>query len=220
MRRIFLFLSISSIILFITVMACQYLGWGICSSVTDNALYLGSGAIHLGLFSLAMFFLWKNDLRSTLEPIGFPGKPVPVILASIGCLIAIFAVLFSLGAASILLGFNDQQKVSDKITDLPLFVLIFAALGAPITEELFFRGFMYNACRKYVGIFWATLISAAAFAGLHAHAVGFFPIMVLGILLAYLYEKTGTLVSSITVHMIHNLGMVGMVFLVKRLGIY
>ena len=110
--------------------------------------------------------------------------------------------------------------LKEKSTPLLVYTSLFAAIAGPIIEELFFRGFMYNACRKHVGIFWATLISAATFAGLHAHAVGFFPILALGVVLAYLYEKTGSLVSSITVHMIHNLSMVGMVFLVKQMGVY
>lgn len=96
-----------------------------------------------------------------------------------------------------------------------VYVSIFAAIAGPIVEELFFRGLMYGAVRKHLGIFWATIITASLFAALHAHAVGFLPIMVLGILLAYLYEKTGTLVSSITVHILHNFGMILLVFLAK-----
>ncbi|MDO8536105.1 MAG: CPBP family intramembrane metalloprotease [Candidatus Omnitrophota bacterium] len=99
------------------------------------------------------------------------------------------------------------------------FSSLFAAIVGPIIEELFFRGFMYGALKKYIGITWAMVASACLFAALHAHVVGFFPIMALGLLLAYLYEKTGTLVSSITVHMIHNLSMVLLVFLLKQSGI-
>ncbi len=95
---------------------------------------------------------------------------------------------------------------------------LFAAIIGPIIEELFFRGFLYGALKKYIGIFWAMLVTAILFAALHAHIVGFFPIMALGMLLAYIYEKTGTLVSSVTVHMIHNLSMVFLVFLVKQAG--
>ena len=96
---------------------------------------------------------------------------------------------------------------------------LFAAIIGPMIEELFFRGFLYGALKKYIGIFWSMTATAVLFAALHAHMVGFFPIMALGILLAYIYEKTGTLVSSITVHMIHNLSMVFLVFLIKRIGI-
>jgi membrane protease YdiL (CAAX protease family) len=110
--------------------------------------------------------------------------------------------------------------LKEKNTHLLFYTSLFAAIAGPIVEELFFRAFMYNAVKKYIGIFWAMMVSAATFALLHAHAVGFFPILVLGMLLAYLYEKTGTIVSSVTVHMVHNLTMVGMIFLVKQIGVY
>ncbi|MFA5500883.1 MAG: CPBP family intramembrane glutamic endopeptidase [Candidatus Omnitrophota bacterium] len=95
---------------------------------------------------------------------------------------------------------------------------LFAAILGPFIEELFFRGFMYGALKKYAGALWSAVITAAIFAALHTHIVGFFPIFALGILLAYLYEKTGTLVSSITVHITHNLSMLSLVFLVKQVG--
>ena len=60
---------------------------------------------------------------------------------------------------------------------------------------------------------------ACAFAALHAHPVGFLPIMLIGAVLAYLYEKTGTLVAPITAHIVHNLCMVGFVFLLKQMKI-
>jgi membrane protease YdiL (CAAX protease family) len=95
---------------------------------------------------------------------------------------------------------------------------LFAAIAGPVIEELFFRGFLYGAFKKYIGVFWSMMITAAIFAALHAHIVGFVPIMALGVLLAYLYEKTGTLVSSMTVHIVHNLSMLFLVFLVKQIG--
>jgi membrane protease YdiL (CAAX protease family) len=98
-----------------------------------------------------------------------------------------------------------------------VYTSIFTAVLGPVIEELFFRAFMYNAFKKTIGIFWAMLITSAVFASLHTNIVGFFPIMALGVLLAYMYEKTGTLVSSITVHMLHNLNMVFLVFLMKQI---
>ncbi len=96
---------------------------------------------------------------------------------------------------------------------------IFTMIIGPIIEELFFRAFMYNAFKKTIGIFWAMLFTSAVFAVLHTNMVGFFPILVLGMLLVYLYEKTGTIVSSVTVHIMHNLTMVFFVFLMKQVNI-
>ena len=48
------------------------------------------------------------------------------------------------------------------------------------------------------------LISGALFALVHSNAVGFLPIMVLGCLLAHLYERTGSLASPLAIHVLHN----------------
>jgi uncharacterized protein len=71
--------------------------------------------------------------------------------------------------------------------------------------------------KKTIGVFWAALFTSCVFSVLHAHVVGFLPIMALGLLLIYIYEKTGTLVAPITVHIMHNAGMVFLVFLIKQL---
>jgi len=97
------------------------------------------------------------------------------------------------------------------------FLAIFVSLLGPIIEEVFFRGFMYSAIRKYTGIMAAAFLSGAIFSLLHTNIVGFFPIMALGILLAYLYETTGSLTASMTVHIIHNSIIVAFVFFIKQL---
>jgi membrane protease YdiL (CAAX protease family) len=83
---------------------------------------------------------------------------------------------------------------------------------------VFFRGFAYNAVKRKWGIPSAMALTAIVFAGLHINLIGFLPIMMLGFLLAYMYEKTGSLISSITIHMIHNALTVGFWFSGKYLA--
>jgi len=97
------------------------------------------------------------------------------------------------------------------------FSTLFAAIIGPAIEEIFFRGFMYKALKRHIGLLGAALLTSVIFAALHTNVVGFLPIFMLGLLLVYLYEKTGTLVASMTVHITHNLGMVFFVFLLKQL---
>jgi len=92
----------------------------------------------------------------------------------------------------------------------------FAAIIGPVAEELFFRGFMYNALKKKLGIFIAVFFTAALFSLLHTNIAGFLPIFILGILLAYIYEKTGNLLCSISVHMFHNIIMLILTFLFRQ----
>jgi len=108
--------------------------------------------------------------------------------------------------------------LKEKATSILWLSTMFAAIFGPIAEEIFFRGFMYKAIREKMGIFAAMMVTSAIFAFLHAHIVGFVPIMVLGLLLAYVYEKTGSLVSSMSVHIVHNVGMVLLVFIARGVG--
>ncbi|MFA6635967.1 MAG: type II CAAX endopeptidase family protein [Candidatus Omnitrophota bacterium] len=96
---------------------------------------------------------------------------------------------------------------------------MFAAIFGPVAEEIFFRGFLYPAARGKWGIFAAIMGTSFVFSLLHSHLVGFLPIMALGVLLTYLYEKTGSLLVPITVHVMHNVGMVILVFMTRAIGI-
>lgn len=97
-----------------------------------------------------------------------------------------------------------------------LFVLtILVSFIGPVAEEVFFRGFAYPVLRRRMGIKNAIILISFVFALLHTNLVGFLPIMALGILLAYLYEKTGSLIPSITVHILHNLIIVYFVYISK-----
>ncbi len=95
---------------------------------------------------------------------------------------------------------------------------IFVALLGPVLEEFFFRGFAYAGLKKHFGVWGSACVSSAAFAALHMNAVVFAPIFVLGIFLSYLYESSGSLVPSITAHMLHNGIMVALTLSFKGLS--
>ena len=107
--------------------------------------------------------------------------------------------------------------VQEKKIPALVYISLFVAIFGPIAEEIFFRGFMYNAIKAKFGVKKGLFLSSFLFAAFHMHLVGFLPIMLLGLLLAYLYEKTGSLIASITVHIIHNSLMIVLIFLMKEL---
>lgn len=109
--------------------------------------------------------------------------------------------------------------LEEKEPNVLLYLSVFVAVIGPVVEEIFFRGFLYSALKKELSLRWAIFISAALFSLLHAHVIGFAPILILGIFLAYLYEKTGSLVPCATVHILHNMAMVYLIFLIKGIHI-
>ncbi|MFH1037423.1 MAG: CPBP family intramembrane glutamic endopeptidase [PVC group bacterium] len=84
----------------------------------------------------------------------------------------------------------------------PLFAIgIF--LG-PLAEELFFRGLLFPALKQRMSVFWSAILTAAVFSTLHLNWAGWLPIFGLGILLAGSYQKTGSILVPIFIHVIHN----------------
>lgn len=83
-------------------------------------------------------------------------------------------------------------------------LILFATLIGPLFEEIFFRGFVYGALKKRWGTRGGLVATALLFAAVHFNAFQFLPIFGLGLLLTFLYESTGSLIPSITLHVLNN----------------
>jgi hypothetical protein len=88
-------------------------------------------------------------------------------------------------------------------------VLMFGAcIGAPIAEELIFRGMIYAPLRNITDKWFAMLFSALWFGIIHANLPSFIPLSCLGFFFALAYELTGSLTISILMHMMFNTVMI------------
>ena len=90
---------------------------------------------------------------------------------------------------------------------------VLVGLIVPIGEEIFFRGLTYGALRRMLNRHAAVLISAAFFAAAHLEPVEFLPILILGVILAYLYDYTGSLVPGMIAHSVNNLAALALFYL-------
>ncbi len=84
-------------------------------------------------------------------------------------------------------------------------ILISIILLAPLSEEVYCRGFAYTIFKNRFGKIAGVILSSLLFAGLHFNALWFVQIFIIGIALALLFERTGSLVSVIIAHSISNL---------------
>lgn len=149
------------------------------------------------------------------------------ILSGVTAYIFILPILMAILVLSMLfldrIGYKaPPQPVFDmffeeKRSGVIIFLTVFISALGPVTEEIFFRGFLYSAVKKRFGVIAGALLSGALFSVLHANIVGLISIMILGVLMAFLYEATGSLVTSITVHILHNSIIVCFVFFIKEL---
>jgi len=88
--------------------------------------------------------------------------------------------------------------------DLTLSVAAVVTLvGAPFSEELFFRGFVFSGLSKW-GFWPAASISAALFALVHFDLGSLIPFFAIAIGLAWVYRRSGTLWHSMVFHALFN----------------
>jgi uncharacterized protein len=92
-------------------------------------------------------------------------------------------------------------------THLPVLeavLIVTNMLLTPIAEELLFRGVLYQALRRTMPVGSAVLLSAVIFAAMHLSLVFFIPFTVMGVVLAVVYERSGSLIPTILLHACNN----------------
>jgi membrane protease YdiL (CAAX protease family) len=104
-----------------------------------------------------------------------------------------------------LVGEPEQEDFAEDLGSVPVQVLLIV-IAAPISEEVCFRGMLFGGLRERLPAVVAALIAGAVFGALHA-ATGVSavpPLIGFGFILALLYEKTGSIVPGILLHMLNN----------------
>lgn len=91
-----------------------------------------------------------------------------------------------------------------------------AVVGAPFGEELFFRGLLYRSLRRRFRLSVSAVISAAAFGLVHLPPLVIPLMFVVGIVLAYVVERRGSLVASIAAHAAFNVIGITSILIVLR----
>ncbi len=151
----------------------------------------------------------RSSARSALRGLGLRGFAGSAIgLAAVAYIVYIlFAAIY---AALV------QPEQEDITRDLgfdegglgPVLAAVLIVALAPLSEEIFFRGFMFGGLRRRFPLWAAAAISGAVFGLLHytgPDSIGVVPqLAVLGILLAWLYERTGSLWPPIILHVLNN----------------
>ncbi|WP_435019308.1 CPBP family glutamic-type intramembrane protease [Tundrisphaera sp. TA3] len=96
-------------------------------------------------------------------------------------------------------------------------LVLLAVVVAPVAEELFFRGMLFNALRQRMPIGLAAILSAAIFGLLHPFGLAQrLSIVVGGLFLALLYGWRKTLVAPILLHgLVNALGMASLFYTIS-----
>lgn len=98
--------------------------------------------------------------------------------------------------------------------DQPVTAFLAIAVGAPLWEEMLFRGFLLGSLAGALGFWPATVLVAAAWTALHIGYswVGLAEVFIIGLYFSWLLWRTGSLCVPIACHALYN----GALFIVLR----
>lgn len=135
-------------------------------------------------------------------------------LKNIGCIIVmgvlgqyasnLIATLTGVLIPSAMDSYEDLAKNFDLSTASPVLMILAVCIVGPIAEELVFRGMIFGKLRRAFSFWPAAIISGLMFGIFHMNIMQGVYASVLGVLLAYVYEKTQTIFGSIFFHIVFN----------------
>jgi membrane protease YdiL (CAAX protease family) len=160
------------------------------------------GALMFVLVSFAVASMRGADLRLALWRLGvqrFRASAWLWMLAAVGAYL-LFAILYVA-----LVGAPEQEDIAEAFGPVPVQILLIV-FAASVSEEICFRGMLFGGLRERLPRWAAALISASVFGALHAFtgvsAVP--PLIAFGVSMALLYERTGSVVPGVVLHMLNN----------------
>lgn len=190
-------------------------GW---PSLTEPAgLTVGYGlhsVVQLGTL-LGIWWLCVRMLGGA-APLGWRAPRVLRQVAAAAVALISFAPVYFATYALARLGFHlldtapvlqaPVQAALDSLDDPARFAMVafVAVVVAPLFEEVLFRGVLVGGLVAHVGPAPAAVASAIAFALVHLNPLPLMPLYALGVLLAGLRLRTGSLVAPIVCHALFN----------------
>ena len=130
-------------------------------------------------------------------------------------MLAVFGFAGSLAATCLMTmmqaAFYDSlyQQTSGETYSSP-FVIQLICLGfvIPLAEEFMFRGVLYKRYRERQNFWYSAIGSSILFSLMHVSMTQMFYTFLLGLMLAYVYEKFGSFCAPLALHIFVNMGSV------------
>jgi CAAX protease family protein len=156
------------------------------------------------ILPVVLIFAWR---RIHWKYLGFGKFSLQTMGLGCGLLIAGYIFILLHNLILYLLKIDTQGDQISRIfseLDSPIWLFLVGVVFAPLVEEMFFRGFLFQGFRQKYGWVTATLLSSFIFAAAHLDPVSFIPTFILGSVLAYIYHRSNSLWPGIIFHLMIN----------------
>lgn len=156
------------------------------------------------LLPLVLIFAWR---RIPWKYIGFGKFDWNTLGVGCGLLIASYVVIILHNLVLMAFGVDTQGEAILRFFETlesPVWFFLVGVVLAPIVEEIFFRGFLFQGFRQRYGWVYAMLLSSVIFAAAHLDLVALIPTFILGCLLAYMYQRSSSIWPGVILHFLVN----------------
>ena len=154
-----------------------------------------AGQVMMGIY------LWKAGYISTKKATWWPVSAPYLVCSGLAILTGGFTVSALMG---LLDWIPDIMEQSFDILQSGWGGILAIAIIGPVLEELLFRGAITKALLQQYSPTKAILISALLFGVFHINPAQILPAFLIGILFAWTYYKTGSLIPCILMHVLNN----------------
>jgi membrane protease YdiL (CAAX protease family) len=179
---------------------------------------LGWVPAHLLTLALIWAVATKLGKHSLRDVFGLSWSPDFRLAKSVGVAISLFVAAWLIAAF-----FGAQKTDLDQILDssrAAALTLAFIAIAtAPLVEEMIYRGLLYSALQRTIGKWFAIVIVASMFAGLHVYQYrqnigAILSISLLSFALTFIRARTGRLLPCFAIHLVFN-GIQSMIIILE-----
>lgn len=156
------------------------------------------------LLPVVIIFTYR---RVPWKSLGFGTFHWGTLALGCGLLVASYMVIIVHNLILTRLGVQTQGDQISKLFQLlntPVWFFLVGALLAPLVEEIFFRGFLFQGLRARYGWVSGILLSSGIFAVAHLDPASLIPTFILGCLLAYLYHRSNSIWPGVILHVLVN----------------
>lgn len=202
-------LSYVSIVVFLAVPILVESGlYHVLNNLFHNELYAGTtvGLVMSIIFIGTLYVVVLQPNRQGFDTVGVLrfAKGDWHVIIRLTFLLIILSILLVILMSILGVGTDNSKTMSlqTQVTLMNVFIaFVSAAIISPVYEEIFYRGFLFRFFSNRYGVWPGMLISSAIFTLAHLPTYNTLPVnFVSGLIFAWAYEKTGSVIPSMIIH--------------------
>ena len=172
----------------------------ILGDLIRNQPSLGMFVVYNVYLGLTILFAWKMGNKTSLAFGPFPLTLVPILILMTPAISLLMEPIIE----AIPYSKEFQEFMMGMLGENTLWIFAAVAISAPILEEILFRGIILDGFLKNYSPTKAIIWSAIIFGLVHMNPYQFIAATLIGILMGWIYWRTGSLWLCILIHFLNN----------------